>query len=197
MNTRPRSNGRGARYPGWQEPVEKWDTPLEELGPWDPPPSAEDGWSPVTGPPSDRHSRVRPAPAPRPVSRPRRVDGFAKLPRWLVGADVLKDLSPGTAKVLIAMIYHTNSRAELWPSVPTLCREAGVSRPTAQKAIRELKSAGLIRPVGVTGRNVVRYRVATEVPVKSSKPADAATKQQPRPGSQSSRATAQPTASTR
>jgi len=100
--------------------------------------------------------------APRAMPR---VEGFGKQPRWPFGLGIWQKLSLSACKLFGVIVYHTDRQGDAWPSLRTLQAEAGLSRPTAAKAIRELKARGLVRPVGKMRRGVIKYRIVTEPPV--------------------------------
>ena len=43
--------------------------------------------------------------------------------------------------VLVSLANHANDRAESWPSVQTICHEAGISRRSVQRSLRRLQEA--------------------------------------------------------
>ena len=101
---------------------------------------------------------------PRPRCAAPRINGFGKQPRWPLGLGIWAKLSATACKLFGAIVYHADRQGDAWPSLRTLQAEAGLSRPTTVKAMRELKAKKLIRPTGRMRRGVVKYRVVAEPP---------------------------------
>jgi hypothetical protein len=75
--------------------------------------------------------------------------------------------------VLIALANRANDAGECWPSLAGIALHAGTSERGAQKALRDLEQAGLIRTEQATGRKS-RYTLAigANTPERSSPPDD-------------------------
>lgn len=64
--------------------------------------------------------------------------------RWAV-----KQECPHLSKlVLLILADHANADNQCWPSMATICKETGLSRSTAIRAINKLCKLGLIRKSG-------------------------------------------------
>lgn len=159
-----RGNGRG--------PGDDWEGP--EADPNDP------GWQRMTTGGSIPRSGSG---APKPVSRKvvlrqealtvdrrpakeqkRRLKGCGELPYWIVGYKVNRFLSAPTFHVLFLILYSHNASRGAFPSIKWLCTESMLKRATVVYALKELREAGIIRPVGTMGHGVVRYRIYHDPP---------------------------------
>ena len=83
------------------------------------------------------------------------------LVRWRLVVDALADqrLAKGDCAALAAILTRCNDQGEAWPSLGTVAKDAGVSRPTAVRSIRRLVDLGyLVRQSG-TRTTSNRYRI--------------------------------------
>lgn len=69
-------------------------------------------------------------------------EGWARIP-WSV-MDRLPEFGPNGAAVLLALYRHANASGRCYPGVRRIAEKAGISIPTARKAIRTLEQLGII-----------------------------------------------------
>jgi len=84
--------------------------------------------------------------------QPEKVTPFAELARW-IRERVLTLLSPTARNVLLALVAHTNSEGEAWPSAEVIAEKTAQGttrhkRQTIYRAFREIKRVGIYERVG-------------------------------------------------
>lgn len=80
-------------------------------------------------------------------SRRRRggVPEFARVPGWLVSADIFSRLTPKSKALLVVFYLHARKDdRKTWCAMDTLCAEAGISRRHVGLAKKELFLEGVI-----------------------------------------------------
>jgi len=70
------------------------------------------------------------------------LKGFAKIDRKVVGR--ISEIGATPFAVLCVMVAHSDDAGRSFPSVETIARIVGCSKPTVKRAIRVLKGAGMI-----------------------------------------------------
>jgi len=84
--------------------------------------------------------------------QPEKVTPFAELARW-IRARALTLLSPTARNVLLALVAHTNSEGEAWPSADVIAEKTARGstrhkRETIYRAFKEIKRVGIYERVG-------------------------------------------------
>jgi DNA-binding transcriptional MocR family regulator len=86
--------------------------------------------------------------------------GFAVIPIWLLRSP---DFSHHAKTVFLHLSSRVNKEGSAWPSQETIAANSGLGERTVQRAVAELREAGLIQVVvehtGAGRRNVYRLRV--------------------------------------
>lgn len=67
-------------------------------------------------------------------------------------------------RVACALLTFGGHRGRAWPSVTTLAERARLPRRHVYQALRDLREAGLITPVGTRQRGVVEYAIVASTP---------------------------------
>ena len=90
------------------------------------------------------------------------VKGFTQIDNTAVAMMVTHDLSRAAILVYLVLCQYAHGRkAYAWPGTATLMRETELSRPTVERARRDLAEVGLIEKSERSPAGTIHYRLPT------------------------------------